>query len=1101
VSTGAALAGAASIAGQVVDYGGFRPVPELIEEQADLHPGRVAVCHAGRMLSYRQLDELANGLAVTAAARGVGKGDRVAVLLVNSLELPVAYLALMKLGAVFVPLDPAWPGDRLSTTLRVLSPRLILTAEADGKVLSADFRRAAAAVDARRITPSPRRPATALLPDDLVYGFFTSGTTGIPKCAMNRQEGLSNRLRFMTGWFAATGDDVVALQNSKHTFDSSLWQLFWPLIIGGRVVLPVQGEFLNLQRTIDTIAEYAITTTDFVSSIFNMLVAIVDGDQQAQRKLASLRYLVVGSEEINAEAVHRFRALFPRVQVANGYGPTETSIGMVFHPVCDADGDKIPLGRPIDNCYVAVTGEDGRVLPRGALGEIAIGGACVGGGYHADPAGTGKVFVSNRLAGQIPGDRLYLSGDLGYLDEGGRLFFAGRKDFQVKINGVRIELGEIELAAHKCAGVRQAKALVAERAGGKALALFASGDHGLTDPALRAHLRATLPRTSVPRYSFVLPAMPLSETGKLDWRELRAMLERALDAEAAGLASAGPAVALPDLVLRALRAALGRGDLDAEANFMDAGGDSLQALLAVRILTEQSALPVSVQDLFDHPTARQLAAVIEGRSAAGGGVTAAGARVAAAGAEASAAGAQGAANGAAGAAAGAEGVAVAAPSAVAETRIAVAEAEAALMERDCAVAEGEPIWAADPAGELRTVLVTGATGFVGSRLAYELLVRTDLRLRCLARAADDVRATERVVGALAARGLWEPRFAGRVEGFAADLARPGLGLDTPTWEHLARTCDLVLHNGALVNLLRDYRSHRQANVLGTAALLRLAMTRRPVPLHYVSTLAVLQRHAKRLSVRLPERYLPARVQQPDTGYARSKWVAERYLGEAKRRGALVTVLRLGEVMPSEHNPCPNELALTHLLLTAISRLGVWPDVTIRSDYTPVDYVAARVVAAVTDRAAWGRTLHVFHPRGVCFAELLARAGAPVTRTSCGDFLARLREAALRPDQCELARLCAALPGLADQDEASLRRALSGLLTDNSALFRRDECRALERRWRLTDGGLRGPIGAYRAYLSAAGPANGAEPPRPGGPVDDAVPPRPVEHAYDAIGGS
>jgi amino acid adenylation domain-containing protein/thioester reductase-like protein len=1005
----APLAGAASFAGRAVDYGVFRAVPALIEAQADRHGGRVAVCYAGRTLTYGQLDQLANGLAITAAARGVGKGDRVAVLLVNSLEMPVAYLALMKLGAVFVPLDPAWPAGRLLTTLQVLAPRLILAAAAAD--VPPQFRRDAATVDTAQITPSRRRPAVALGPEDLIYGFFTSGTTGIPKCAMNRHAGLANRLAFMTRYFAATGQEVV-LQNSKHTFDSSLWQLCWPLTTGGRAVLPVQGEFLNLEATIDTIARHAITATDFVSSIFNVLVAIVDGDRQAQRKLESLRHLIVGSEEINARAVHRFRALLPHVQITNGYGPTETAIGMVFQPVSDADGEKIPLGRPIDNCYVAVVDEGGSPLPRGAVGEIAIGGACLGEGYHGDPAATAKVFVRNQFPGQIPGDRLYLSGDLGYLDDEGRLFFAGRKDFQVKIGGVRIELGEIELAAQKYPAVRQAKALVTDRAGTKALALFASGDDGLTDAALRDHLRLTLPRTSVPRYCFVLRRMPLSEGGKADWRALRAMLDATVEADAAALARAVPAADLPEQVLGALRSALRASALDADADFMDAGGDSIAALLAVRMLTGECGVEVGVQDLLDHPTARRLAYLIRSRRAG----------------------------------------------------TAAAEAESALMERDCAVRAHEPIRAADPAGQLRTVLVTGATGFVGSRLVHELLVGTDLRLRCLARAADDGRATERVVAALAGRGLWEPRFASRIEGYAGDLGRPALGLAARTWEHLARSSDLVLHNGAMVNFLYGYRAHRPPNVTGTAAVLRLAMTHRPVPMHHISTLAALHGQVTRQAGRLGEHYEPAPGTAPGSGYSRSKWVAERYLAQARSRGAVITVLRLGEVMPSQDNASPNPLALTHLLLSAISRLGVWPDVTIRSDYTPVDYVAARVVAAVRDRDAWGRTLHVFHPQSVCFAEALALAGAPVARTTCGDFLTRLSAAARVTGERDLARLAALLPA-SSQNEATARQSLCALLTDNPALFSKDECRRLERRWQLADDELTGPITAYRDYLA------------------------------------
>jgi len=1000
-----------SFAGRAVDDGPFRPVPALIEDMAARHPGRTAVCYGGLTLSYRELDELANGIAAAAASRGVAKGDRVATLLVNSLEMPAAYLAMMKLGAAFVPLDPAWPGERLETTLRVLAPRLILCA-GPGQVPS-DFRGAGLPVAVDAVVPSAVSPLVALDPADLCYGFFTSGTTGVPKCALNRHGGLANRLRFMTRWFGATGDDVV-LQNSKHTFDSSLWQMLWPLITGGRTVLPAAGEFLNLQLTIDTIAEHAVTTTDFVSSIFNALVAIVDGNEPALRKLASLRYLIVGSEEINARAVHRMRAMLPGLAITNGYGPTETTIGMVFHLVSDADGDAIPIGRPIDNCYVAVLGEDRAALPRGQVGEIAIGGACVGAGYHGADHATARSFIANRYPGRIPGERLYLSGDFGYLDEQGRLFFSGRKDFQVKIGGVRIELGEIETAAQQGPGVYQAKALVAERDGIKSLALFAAGSDRLTAEALRDHLRRSLPRTSVPRYCVVLPRMPLSEGGKVDWRELQAMLESRLEADAAGLAVATQPESWPGLTLRAFRFALGQPDLTGDMDFLESGGDSLRALIAVRMLSDECGVPdLCVLDLLEHPTADMLADLIATR----------------------------------------------------EPSTAAAEAEAEQMNSDAAVGSRVVVRAAPP-GELRTVLVTGATGFVGSRLVHDLLAGAELRVRCLARAGSDDEAAQRVADALADRELWEPGFAGRLEGYAADLGRPGLGLDEVAWQHLARTCDLVLHNGALVNLLFSYAAHRAPNVLGTAELLRLAMAGRPVPVHYVSTLSAMQAEALRRASPLPEAD-PSAAWPPERGYSRSKWVAERHLAQARRLGAAVTVLRLGEVLPGRDRPHPNTRALTHLLLSAIYRLGVAPDAQILSDYTPVDYAAARIVASVLDRAAWGRVLHVFHPRSVDFASVLPDAGAPVRRVGCAEFLARLGSAAGESGDRELAALAALLPAPGAGDEVALRRELAALLTDNASLYRKDECLRLEERWQLTDGDLRDPIVAYRDYLAAA----------------------------------
>jgi amino acid adenylation domain-containing protein/thioester reductase-like protein len=990
---------AASFAGRAVDYGEFRAVPHMVQDMAGRFPARVAVCHDGRTLTYQQLDQLANGIAIAAADRGVTKGDRVATLLGNSLELPAVYLAMMKLGAVFVPMDPGWPAERLDITLGILSPRLILSAS------TGDYAGTSLTVDA--VSPAAKGPGVPLLPGDLCYGFFTSGTTGIPKCALNRHGGLANRLRFMTRWFAA-GDDDVVLQNSKHTFDSSLWQLMWPLTTGGRTVLPQAGEFLNLHQTVDTIAQHQVTATDFVSSVFNALVALVDGDLAAQGKLASLRYLIVGSEEINARAVHRMRAMLPDAAITNGYGPTETAIGMVFHRVSDADGDMIPIGKPIDNCYVAVLGEDGDPLPQGTVGEIAIGGACVGAGYHGDRAATEKAFVLNRFGDRIPGDHLYLSGDFGFLDDQGRLFFSGRKDFQVKVGGVRIELGEVEAAAQRCPGVYQAKALVAERDGVKSLALFAAGSQELTAEALQEQVRAALPRMSVPRYCLVLPRMPLGEGGKVDWRELRTMLETRLAADAADLDAAAAAAqeSWSGLTLRAFRVALGQPRLTQDADFMAAGGDSLRALIAVRMLSDECGVPdLCVLDLIENPTARQLAELIATR----------------------------------------------------EPSDAAASAEAEQMERDVTVDDQLVLRAARSPGDVRTVLVTGATGFVGSRLVHDLLAGTDVRVRCLARGQSDSEAAERVVAALTDRGLWDPRFASRLEGYASDLGQPGLGLPDTTWDHLAKTCDLVLHNGALVNLLFSYAAHRAANVAGTAEVLRLAMAGRPVPVHYVSTLSAVQAEAmRRPGAGLPEAD-PSPADPPARGYSRSKWVAERYLAQARRRGATVTVLRLGEVLPCQQHPHPNTRALTHLLLAAIHQLGMAPDVAIRSDYTTVDYAAARMVAAVFDRLAWGRILHVFQPDSVDFAAAL-----PVIRTSCAEFLARLRDSGGR----ELAALAALLPGPEDLDEDGLRAELAALLTDNPALYRKDECRQLEQRWRLPEQDTRGAIAAYHAYLDA-----------------------------------
>ncbi|MBO4209879.1 non-ribosomal peptide synthetase [Micromonospora echinofusca] len=1015
-------------AGHAVADGPFRAIPTLIEEQVDRTPHRPAVSFQGRRLTYRRLDLVANGLALRLTDAGVRAGDVVPVLLADGLELPVAYLALMKLGAAFVPFDPAWPDDRLRAALRVLAPRVVLAA--DNRPLPGDPSPRVVPVAIEDIAPHPERPGRSIGPDDLIYGIFTSGTTGVPKCAMNRHDGLANRFRFMTRYFAANGGEVV-LQNSRHTFDSSVWQLFWPLTTGGRVVVPAQGEFLNLEHVIDTIAAERITITDFVPSIFNVLVSMVDRDPAALARLASLRHLIVGGEEINPSMVRRLRELRPQIRITNGYGPTETSIGMVFHPVSAADGDVIPIGRPIDNCYAVVADADLRPLPPGATGEILVGGVCLGTGYFAAPGRTAEVFVPNPLP-EIPGSRLYRTGDLGHFAPDGRLYFAGRRDFQVKVNGVRLELGEIETAAAGCPGVRQAKALAVRRDGHTLLALFAeSGEAAATGPAtsepavagpggaapvteaaVAAHLRRVLPRINLPRHIFVLPALPLTANGKVDREQLRRLVERRLVEDAAQVAAGDAPATRTDRVLAVFRRVLGNPGLTADVDFRAAGGDSIQAVSLAVALTGETGVEIGVADLFAQPTPAGLAALVALR-AAGDDRT---------------------------------------------------EPEATLVERDAELPVGLVVAGVTRPRPPRTVLLTGGTGFVGSRLVHDLLADTDVRVSCLTRAADDAAATDRVVRALAGRGLWRPGFGDRLTGYAADLGRPDLGLSPRLWDHLGRTVDLVLHNGALVNFLFDYRAHRPANVHGTAELLRLAMHHRPVPLHYVSTLGVLDTEAVRWDEPVPEDHDPAHAVPPVSGYSRSKWVAERYLGAARRRGATVTVLRLGEVMPDADSGQPNRSALTHLLLAAFDRLGVRPAVSIRSDHTPVDYVSRRVVAAVLDPGVWGEPVHLFHPQSVDFADLPEPAGTGPDRVSCAEFLAVARAAATETGDAGLHTLLSLLPAPSSGDEEQLRRGFAALLVDNPRLFRRDRCARWEQRWGLADGHPLAPsMEAYRNW--------------------------------------
>ncbi|WP_410652364.1 non-ribosomal peptide synthetase [Amycolatopsis sp. cmx-4-54] len=928
-----------------VDHGPYRSIPAQIRAIARSTPDTVAVYAADGTLTYARFVGHADALAARIRSVTTEPGRLLPVLVADGRVLPVSWAAVMIAGAGYVPVDPHWPAARIAQVLDLLDAPVVLCA--DIAVIPAAHRDRALVVDLGEydVLDDPPDPG----PDDVVYGVYTSGTTGTPLCAVNLHRGLTNRLAFMNRWFGEPATREVVLQNTRHTFDSAFWQLFWPLTTGGATVVPSAGDHHDLRHTIDLIEAHEVTVTDFVPAVLSALLTLLRQRPATAGRLRSLRHLVVGGEQINPLDVHRLRELLPGLRVSNAYGPTEASIGMIFHEVTARDGDVVPLGRPIDNCAAVVVDVDVRPLPPGVTGEIVIGGACVGAGYHGEPRRTAERFFTSPTSG-----RMYRTGDLGHVDAEGRFHFGGRIDHQLKIDGVRVEPGEIETAALSCAGVLRAVALAV--AGEPVLAVTGTASAS----QVLAQLRDRLPRGSMPRRAVAVGELPLTAAGKIDRRALAAMVER----------PATPPDSGADPVLAVLRNALRRPDLGVDEDFFAAGANSLQAVAAVVELSDRFGVDVGVRDLADRPTAAGLRDLIGRRD-----------------------------------------------------RVPVSSE---LVTADLASLSTTRTPLRDKRDRTAcTVLLTGATGFVGARLLHELLESTGLTVRCLVRGHDDAHARHRVLTALAAQRL--ECDTARITVVAGDLARPGFGLTAPRWRSLAEECDLVVHAGALVNLLYDYRMHREPNVLGTAEVIRFARAAGGIPLHYISTLGALYDHALTSGHVVTEDVDLEGVTPPSSGYSLSKWAGERLVTAAA--DLPVSVLRLGEVMPATDVAVPNPAALTHLLLTAFERLGSVPNARIRSDYSPVDTVARIVVEAVQDPAVLGRALHVYSPGTVRFDELAVGAD----RVSCLDFLGLLRASA----DVEPGLLLAIIEHRADgrtADETAVREVLENLLQDNPALF-------------------------------------------------------------------
>ncbi len=758
-------------------------VVDLIDAQVAARPQKQACLFAERSLSYEELDFRAASLAAALEVQGTRRGDVVAVLVGNSLELPVSLLACLRLGAIFVPMDEAWPEERLKLLLRHADPRAIIARNASHVPPGFGDRLVRCSAAARRKPAQDHREE--ILQTDVAYGFPTSGSTGPPKCALNVHRGLLNRFLYMTRRFAS-GPNEVVLQNSRHVFDSSLWQLLWPLTNGATVVIPTPAKHLDLEQTIELIERHRVTMTDFVPSVFNALVHHLDRNPDDVVRLSSLRHLLIGGEEINPRSCHQFNAMLSNVSLTNTYGPTEASIGMVFHQVNPEDGDRVPIGRPIDNTHAVVCDEHGWLVPPGMIGELYIGGACLGTGYLGDAKRTADAWVTNPFS-ELAGDQLYRTGDLVYQEPDGKLYFVGRADKQVKLGGVRVELGEVEHALMGHSSVDRA-IVCAERVATTHptthhLVAYVISRDEVAEEDLESHLSRLLPKQMVPRRFVFLDEIPLTHNGKLDRKRLEAMA----NSPPPLFSGETPEQATLRAVWRRL---LGRADFTLDDDFFMLGGDSLLVVHLVLEIEDRFGKRLSLRAAYEAPTIRRLAAVLSDNGAS-------------------------------------------AP------RSSTAS-DLRLAERDIGSLDGLASLSAEKATahRLERILMTGASGFVGAHVLAELLERTDIEVLFLARDRQPDAALERLQKVLADYRLWTDSFEERLAPVAGDLGSSRLGLADRDWDELASTADLILNCAGEVNFLHDYRHHQPANVEGLARVLGLAFEGTPARIHHLSSLGV-----------------------------------------------------------------------------------------------------------------------------------------------------------------------------------------------------------------------------------------------------------------------
>ncbi|QCW27252.1 amino acid adenylation domain-containing protein [Lysobacter enzymogenes] len=576
-------------------------IPELFERQAALTPHALAVVGDDAQLSYAELNTRANRLARRLIAHGAGPESIVAIALPRSAELVVALLAVLKAGAAYLPLDTDYPADRLAFMLEDAQPLRLITrsdialpATTVPRWQLDDAQLQACLLGESGEEPGDGQWRGTLAPLHPAYVIYTSGSTGQPKGAPNTHEALVNRLAWMQHAYALRDDDVV-LQKTPFSFDVSVWEFFWPLLYGARLVMARPGGHRDPAYLADVINQHGVTTLHFVPS---MLEAFLH--DPAAATCTSLRRIVCSGEALSGALRERLRQALDR-PLHNLYGPTEAAIDVTAWTCRDETaGSAVPIGAPIWNTQTYVLDAALRPVPQGVPGELYLAGTGLARGYLHRPGLTAERFIANPFA---PGQRMYRTGDLARWRADGQLDYLGRTDHQVKIRGLRIELGEIE-AALALAGFAQNVVVAREDGNGLAQLVAYVVAPELDVAPLRARLGQRLPDYMLPAAFVALDALPLNANGKLDRKALPAPAQsaRALNP---------PRNAREELLCQLFAQLLGRDRVGIDENFFELGGHSLLAIRLTGMLRSRLQVELPIRHLFEAPTVAQLALRLE----------------------------------------------------------------------------------------------------------------------------------------------------------------------------------------------------------------------------------------------------------------------------------------------------------------------------------------------------------------------------------------------------------------------------------------------------------------------------------------------------------
>lgn len=907
------------------------------------HGSAIAVVHGNEQVTYRELrarvDRAADNLRREIAVHFAGCAHQVVALeLPRSVDALVLLLAALHIGAGYAFLDPEQPDGRRRDLVRRLQPALLVsTAPSNWHGFDGKLRVVSPSELDGEATPVTPQPPSRPDATDPAYVVFTSGSTGAPKGVVIGRGALASFVNSARRAYPFSHRDRV-LQFAPLTFDASVEEVFCTLCSGATLVIRDAAMLDSMGAFLEACNRWGITILDLPTAFWHEWVGSMKGPESRPR---ALRAVLIGGEAADPRHVEAFRRNAPGVELVNTYGPSETTVVATYAILKSADTcTDVPIGAPLSGMVAHVVNDTGVALEGASEGELWLSGPQLATEYLGQAAETNSKFV----ALGTPPLRAYRTGDRVRRNATGELYFVGRIDHEVKLSGYRISPTEIESVIHRHEAVAACAVTANKRHGHVVLTAHIQLRHAdprVTAPArapsphattlaeqLRRFLLTQLPMPMVPTRYEFYAALPLNSSGKIDRRALK--LE---DTTTPGDVTDPLFTRSPGRELLATwRAVLGRTDAGPDDDFFRLGGHSLQVIqMATRLHPIHP--DISVSAIFRNPTPRALLAFV--------------------------------------------------------TRT---HREADSSYRDVAPLDFEPTLQRAPGPSSRSVLVTGATGFVGATLVEALLSRS-VTVTCLVRAATAEAARARVLAALSHHqcSLTTEQLA-RLSVLPFDLSEPQ---PKATAVQALGAHGAILHCAADVNLTRSFRSLVPANVTATRWLLEYAHHIN-ARFCYVSTLAVAPDNGPWSAV--AETIFDAHDRLVD-GYQQSKWHAEQLCAKAAHAGLDVQVVRLGRVVGATTHATVNPNDLVWRIARAATRCGHWPDLAFSEVWTAVDTIASILTDLVlssrsVEPSARADVYHVAHQGTVHLDRLhdrLLSAGYALTRCALGEWLKQVRE--------------------------------------------------------------------------------------------------------------